>query len=360
MIFGAFCFLQIMIKKHVIISFSIICLYSFTLIAQNTKSFTEEDYKRIVNIYDQEISNLDTDKLAQINKVVVIHPDTLPGWIFNYYEKDNNKIKVIGISDPNMDSLSGMRQAIFRAEALASLYNESFIGFIADNFKKETGRNKEKIAHVYGQFFNTISCAPYYDKIKLLNTHRTKFDETIVHAEIYTDSPSSDSVITISEALLEEKKIGSSVDIRFRISLSLTLDADNKQQDIFKYTVRGINKHSSIDSYFDNATVQYPKTNCRYHLNESIEISDSVIMANKMVKVPANHGLWNAYMQSVLRTIYHEVFRRSSVETSKVSDEYSSRLQHIKRELTRNQFRILINKIHFTDNHLIVEIDLFQ
>ncbi len=325
--------------------------------SQNEKNRqTEAKYFDFVDEYNNYISETDTIDQEDLKEVVVVWPDTLPGWFFSPL----NGNMIIGISDPGLDSLQGFRQALHRANLIASFHYDSHIGFITDNYKKETGREKSKIIEIFGQFFKTISKSPHISNFDIVEYHITKFGETVVLINPDTTKPITDSTVLITESLLEEKISGEAADIRFKYMLTSGIITGEDYLDVMQYSVKGINRHSSISSVFHRDSIQYPETRCKYYYKSEEMITDSAMQARKLVPIYLDYGLWNAYMQSLLRKVYHEVFRAAEVKVSKLSDDYNNRREHLKRELTRDTFRIGIKKIHLKNRQLIVDLEIIQ
>lgn len=332
----------------------IVC--SCNCFAQADESHTEAKYNDFVDRYMDEIVDPDSVQSDDQKEVVVIWPDTLPDWIFE--PVDNNVI--IGISDPGLDSTRGFAQALHRAGLIASMFEESHIGFIADNYKKETGTSLNKIIEVYGRFHKTLSQSLHFDDYEILDYHITKFSETIIRIRPDRTSPYSDSIILITESLLEEKASGDAADIRFKTVLTSGLLHQDEFIPVMEYEVKGINKHASIYSIFYRDSIEYPETRCKYYYENNELFTDSALHARKLVPINLDYGIWNAYVQSLLRKIYHDVFRKAEVNVSKLSDDFNANRQHLKRELTREKFRIEINKVILKNRHLIVDLEIIQ
>jgi hypothetical protein len=338
----------------------IFCLLCFGIQAQNTNpAFSKSRGSKIEKAFYREMDQYPDSVNHEFIEVQVIWPDTLPEWIFQPLASNSEEFSILGISDPGMDSVSGKELALQRAKALASMYLKTHLGFISEHFVKESKSSRNQIAHVYAQFFELKNRPIAFEAEQVLNQHFTKFGETILLVKFSSPQIISDTMIVIGDALQEEKRLGQDSDIRRRISFFYSPKPFTQSQQGFEYLVKSINNKSAITSTFNQNRIESRKTNCHYVTKESsFDIFDSVNLQKKLVPVDTKYGLWNACIQSVLRSVFHNAFQKSSVTASKLSDDYQRQKRNLKKEATSNHFQINLQRFNFINNELLVDLNV--
>ncbi len=342
----------------VILTFVFICNYS-PIIGQDTSNyFRSEEYLNKVKKLETEISGIKARKTDDDIKVNIVYPDsTLPEWLFILPASSTDRFLVLGISDPGLDSLKGLENALVRAKAIASMYINSYIGFLVENYSLEY-KADNSLSDIYGQYFRTISAGNNFDKFNILNRHTTKFEETIILVEFSKPAVSADSIVFVTDALIMEKIINRKIDIRYKLSTSLIFTPPSGYNDLVSYSITGINNNQSAESVFNDTIIELPDTRLKYKANADYQINTTTISKKRYFKADLQYGLWNAYLQSILRSIYNKTFWNSVTRHGKLSDDFYTVIRQLKKETAENNFSIVIRGLQISENHLLVDLDV--
>lgn len=347
--------------KHYLIG--LFCTWILTLSVdaqQNRFIKVDHDYEKFANRLENEIEAFKQRHGGEQAQAKVISPDILPPWLLEPLVTENSGLHFIGISDPGMDSISAYQQALLRANIMAALTHKSSIGFIADNFNKENTGRFESISGLFVRFFQIINKVPFDATPDVVQKDTTGFGETILLINGPEQKEISDSLTVVIEGMLQEKASGERMDISYKFSISSGIDTDNGLMSNMMFEVTGINRNAVLKSVFEGKPTSFPKSKCFYKTDKSISTAELNSNSGTIVPVTTEFGLWNAYSQSVIRKVLHDVFRHSSVKTSKLSDDYNHKQQNLNRELAREYFEARIQQVYFEDNLLAVDLETIQ
>ncbi len=127
------------------------------LLAQNSSTDkTEKDYREFKETLEKETEKLEQDTAK--SNFQVLHPASLPEWLFNLPVSTSNTLYVLGISDPGMEEEKAFQLAELRAKAIIPVFFQSKVTFIIDNYSNERiDENRDEFTTRYENLFSIVS-----------------------------------------------------------------------------------------------------------------------------------------------------------------------------------------------------------
>ncbi|MFO8234465.1 MAG: hypothetical protein R6U04_03530 [Bacteroidales bacterium] len=312
-------------------------------------------------ILEQETTSLE-DELNDWFLYFLI-PEKLPDWFFKPYLYASSEDYMIGISDPGMDSVEALQSAVMRAKSLYCLSEETIVETVSDNFVINREEGQPVLASQLMDFTRMTASKIYNDENFVINKKIfTKYGECIVLLS-YEGKQISRQTDTLSVSaelmdLVRENTYSIKNTILSKMNSYLHRSSpDAKDGKLgMSYMFRG--KRSGVDlvSVFNNDTLYLPIRPYRY-----LPITDQLTgeeekMTSDDFTFPVNKGLWNAYVNLVLKKLnFHNNYLKSKVKRS--FDNYSSSNQEVVRTVSRNSFSFRIQKIKLYNQRLDLHLD---
>lgn len=270
------------------------------------------------------------------NHTTFLYPDTLSN-LLTYDSAATGKDYYPGISDPALDSVKAVNQALYRASIIYALEKGVEMRFLSDYYKKLVlSDGKEKFIHAF-----TISLPLYAMKPDSIYTNQ--FKETIVLARPEKKSFSNGSDSCLLKGFIQENIYKGETDFTYRFEL------DNGESNTF--ILRMINNKYSLKSIWKGHDVTYPYYNYHY-----VSRNPPAGYANRDHKgyFSSNISLWPGLFGSLARSLFFDAKSFADYKVSSMNDSYKNLLDgKLMRHMGKARFHVSYNGIYVKENRII-------
>ncbi|MFA6401101.1 MAG: hypothetical protein WCX31_05675 [Salinivirgaceae bacterium] len=325
-------------------------ILSNTLLIIVLSTFSQWDQKNFENTFNQEINESEGENYSKRENHSALYqyvpPQQVPEWFIQPKVSDKNEVFAIGISDPGLDSIESMQQAIYRAEIMANVLRKSTTQLLCDFFLNEVDKSTEIVYEHFTRITSIIPCASEYYTV--VDSFRNAFDETLVL--IKYAAPTTVETSQVDEINLEL--------YRNETEISKTGEFES----IYELQVKPIN-----DSVPELQFYQLTEFGSRYDVLSGAkgEVTPIPIYSLGYKGIPAldsvdqcyfSHGLWKEYLKSVMTQIIENA--RVKPENIKfLGDDYNKvSYQKLTRGISVNKQRFVITEIKAKENKLLVNL----
>lgn len=272
-------------------------------------------------------------------------PQQVPSWICNPPVIQGDEVYAIGISDPGLDSVHGMEQALFRAKIMANLFYTSTTQLLCDFFMNELDHST---SIAYEHFTRISAKIPKNGgTYSLIEYFLNGFDETMV---------------LIKYSPVKKIKKNQADNIRLELYKNETeSETHGEYESIYELQVAPPNFNDSVKDFY-----QLTEFGSRYDVVSKVN-GDNVqvpIYSLKYVGIPTtdsvhtayvSHGLWKEYFKSVMLQIVGKA-REKPENISVLSDDYQKdSYQKLTRGISVNRQRFVYSRLSKKDEKLVVE-----
>lgn len=333
--------------------------YSVPYAQENKSKLIDEDKKKfeedVFNKQFGEVEELDSAELRR--KLYDKIPEKLPDWSLLPITT-NEKTRIVGFSDPNMDKELAIEQAVLRAKAMYALLKMTSVSNITDDYTnlKESGRYS-----LYATKFQDFSLtkAKYaYNKslVHVLDTFITKYDEGIVLLEIGAmgkDSINMDTLTIIGEHLqvFIERNFQ-----KERVEFFNFLVQDNRKSDtvdlVADYRYKMVNRNYDIQSIMGDSIIEFQERTYNYRTDLDF-VKDSSALETKEIRL--NRGLWNAYIAGVLKNVT-VISKQLASQVKNSNDFYTIKSEGLIRTVARNNVSFGFKEFKMYDNQFYIDL----
>lgn len=265
-----------------------------------------------------------------------------PGEVADFFlhPKENCNKCFVGVSDPGMDSLAAVKQALNRAAIIQALSKKTEINFITDFYSKMIHDKKwEVFAHLFEVALKT-------GEMKADSVMINQFGEAVVLASPINKLLSDKKRIMLS-GFIQEKTYGGLADYVYRFEVK------NPVKSVF--LVRIVNDNYSVQTvYASGKTDSYPLYN--YHYGQSIPCDTSLKTPGFSMK----SGLWPSFLGSILKSLFLEAKETAEYEVGNMRDTYSEELDaRLKRQTGNNRFTMRYEGCEIYSNRIYPQITIY-
>ena len=334
---------------------------SDTLDKQKWQKQVVKEKKDFEKLFSRELKSNSTGE----KKDAFIAPtgnEKLPRDLFHSYIRQTCESSVVlGISDPFMDSLQGLKLAKHRAKLVFAVLNGSMISYVTDLYVNEEEMSKNNNVSSSLEEFGKIKAEKLKDfTLDILDVYRTRYNETIVIASKESipgnarSSKAEDSLSYISEFYRVNDRVDQHYKYRYLINY---------------HTYSEFFSDSSDNMKQETSYLLYNIRNCLKIQTKALDTSrnlDSMYLSYQMDTVSApetlpsyslNKGLWAGYISALMSNIFFEAgISRSKLKN--VSELYQSNVQDLKRNISRNKFSFRVKNMYIIDNKLYINLQL--
>jgi len=168
---------------RILIVFSTIFIYSQLPAQVNSTNQTEKDYQKFKETLQEEVSEMAMDSTKSSG--IVLHPASLPKWLFELPASNQNIMYSVGISDPGMTKEEALLLAELRAKTIISLLIYPKVSSLIDNFSNENSNQQaDEFVTKYENLFNVLSSmASSKNNFNTVRQYFTSFNEAVVLLE---------------------------------------------------------------------------------------------------------------------------------------------------------------------------------
>ncbi len=311
-------------------------------------SFSQLDQKNFEKTFNQEIDAVEGENSVQRENHSALYqyvpPQQVPEWFIQPMVSDKNEVFAIGISDPGLDSIQSMQQAVYRAEIMANVLLKSTTQLLCDFFLNEVDKSTNI---VYEHFTRITSKIPFTSEYyTVVDSFRNAFDETLVLIKYTT--PKAIESTELGEINLEfyknETESSSQGELESIYELQVKSPSAPEPKVHF-YQLTEFGPRFDVISDLKGQEVQIPIYSLSY---QGIPALDSVNQCY------FSHGLWKEYLKSVMTQII-ETARVKPGSIKFLGDAYQkSSYQKLTRGISVNKQRFVITGIKAKENKLLV------
>ena len=282
---------------RIVIVFSTIFIYSQLPAQVNSTNQTEKDYQKFKETLQEEVTEMAMDSTKSSG--IVLHPASLPKWLFELPASNQNIMYSVGISDPGMTEEEALLLAELRAKTIISLLIYPKVSSLIDNFSNENSNQQaDEFVTKYENLFNVLSSmASSKNNFNTVRQYFTSFND-------------------------------------------------------YSYITQSLNNLFEIKSLYNSKKIKFPQLYFRYQGQEDKQVGEFESSVSKKL----NYGLWKAYIESLLQNIFI-LSQPFSGEIKLVGDSYSSKTQSLSREISKANPSFKINSININNNQLSVNVE---
>jgi hypothetical protein len=312
---------------------------------------TDRAYESFKQTFDYEFEDSkpakDEDQTSE-QPVVYYPPVNLPEWFFDY----GHGSRMIGISDPGMDSLTALNQARLRAIALLALSHSYRIETVMDNYYIEKGG-----ARTLGKFnvFTTISSAlPANDEgFETIASFFAPTGEVIVLVEMQDISSSSDTCdrieCTIGNFESEQTLTRHPVYMR-----RVAMDMEINQCRGVKTTANWVQSESmgryDILSELDSMNIAPVRGTFKYLTPESYHQKLPEAAFQEFFNL--DKGLWSGYISALINNLEKMEIFNSQIKN--LDETYHRQYQGLTRVIFSFESSFRVKQTYIMDNQLLM------
>ncbi len=327
------------------------------LLAQNSSTNkTEKDYREFKETLEKETEKLEQDTAK--SNFQVLHPASLPEWLFNLPVSTSNTLYVLGISDPGMEEEKAFQLAELRAKAIIAVFFKSKVTFIIDNYSNERiDENRDEFTTRYENLFSIVSTlSDSHSNFEIVNKEYTSFGEAIVLLKFsprITKEKPDQIKLEINSYEVERQKYNTfEIEEKFDITGSLIEAVNDSSKSNFYYSFHSLNNLFEISSKYMDEEYQFPYYSFKYQGQST----DDKSIFETSINNKLNYGIWKAYIETLVQKIFNMslVF---AVDIKRVGDDYSSKTQNFSREVSEANMSFRLNKFYIYNNRLSLELE---
>lgn len=284
-------------------------------------------------------------------------PETLPYWLTDISRTNSDSIFLLGISDPGMDSIAGMRMARQRAILIYLLSNELHLINMRDLFSTDDGAQ-------FGQTFIEYSeiAVDYQPKAlvpEIINTHITKFGETIVKIGLPVskndhEHPGEQSYQLSASLFTQFKRHGNKMHTDEKLHLAMFIYDEDKPVHLDHHYIK-INQVTNARTYENDILISdLSALRLQY---KDLPSNDSFLNEcnDKQYDtgISMHNGLWHALISGYLHVLA-DGCQEGSMHFSTVSDYYNQLNLSLSREFANCRLQAGIPAFQVVDNKLFL------
>jgi hypothetical protein len=310
------------------------------LMLKNALFAQDHPYQYIEQAFDEEFNEEETtdEQNTPQNRFIYAQPYQMPAWVFD--ATDSGQQIMLGVSDPGLDSLTGLYQAQLRAIALYSLTINASLGNLSELFGKD---DVVKLKSVHESLVASKSSIAF-PHFCLLNQGRSTFDETFVVLKFDQQESCKkqlkDSLICLLDIYTQEFEHGDWQDLNKNFTMQLFDIRGNCQMNYF--TVENSRKQFTIESKLEDIDLVSPSYPFVYQLPGN---SQSFLSG----------GFWRHYLIAYINGL--KAATELQVSTVKSHDERKNeQFQHDINSISNKTMGISINKLEILPEEIHIEI----
>jgi hypothetical protein len=320
------------------------CLSFFLLycVRINCQELPAKSRNSIDRILEKEIQNYTAENCNVIPVNIA-----LPGDFCTPLPQENNKITVIGISDPELDSLAGKEQALLRALTIFSLKKAAFNG-MSDYYQQEAIKN---VNNKYEELYRITACCTLSSgQIHQISTQHLQSGEYICRIAVDTiPEKTSDSLHlkAVIDLYHKEAIIDGKPQSIYKTEIVTAVTGAKNQNELFSFTFvneRWINLVSEFN--------KQPSTHGNYRFfyqTTQGQCSDTTGWYSSGWSTL--DGIWPPLMNSLLWQLTSNL-KENYQQIKKVEDVYMQKNTELNRESGGNAFQLRLQNIAFVQNKI--------
>jgi hypothetical protein len=314
----------------------------------NRVNATEKDYQNFKGALQKELQQEPEDPISGEQ---ILHPASLPAWLFSIPASDQNQIYSIGISDPGMPEEKARELACLRAKAIIALLIHPQITGITDNYSGEKlADDTDNFITKYENLYRIGSKVGISaNKFEQLEYFYTSFGEAIVLMKCNHTSEQqlTDSIEATTEVYQVERQKNNVFETEEKITINVHLAAayDSLPDSHFNYSIHTLNNLLEIYSEMEGEPVPFPYFNFRYIGKEDPQLLETGNnLSNKL-----NYGLWKTYFEILNQKILF-LSQSYSFAIKQVGDEFTSGNKNLSREISEADPSFTITGLRIVNN----------
>ncbi len=319
-------------------------------LAQADTANIDVQYRRYKLIFEQETDSLDRQGKDSAEHLSVLRSG-VPCWFSGPFAQREERLEVIGVSDPWTDTLSARKQAIIRAMYLGALMAGTRISSLVDHYGLEHGESG--LAGQYIDYFE-YGCHAIPDVMEITVLQETLLisGEYIVLVDFPLIRREKKSLLFLTTGMVTEFENKGRYETNARMEFSAYAGGPESPP-VTRFITRTIDELTETESSVDGKPVTLALARYRYQLPSDCPLALTAEGAR------TDRGLWNALFDSVLRELAVAVRAQPSTVMS-ASDLYTGKSQMLSREVLTGEMTFRIAGLQLQDNRLRAVLDQFN
>lgn len=325
-------------------------LFTQTQIVQQ-QSQTVQNRDRLLKVLEQETTTSATDSDTQ--KFFTLVPERLPSWVNQIPTATENKVYVLGISDPGMDEETGYIVAKLRLKAVYSIISGSVVSNIRDFYAQEHYTDYSNVFIDFTSFENKINIDE--NNINIIESHVTKYDETILLGEIdindlIANNPQSELIVTTG-VMSNARRVGTRTEMVSKSDIDISYKSDEQEIDfLLYYETHAINRRINSETKLNESTISsLPALGLRY----AVENQNEDEPYDGQISYSLRNGIWYAYITAVMFELA-DMAHGYAIHISNIHDIFDHITQNLTREVVSNHVSCQQKTIKIRANNLYI------
>jgi hypothetical protein len=295
--------------------------------------------------------------------------------MFNGHEPNSDTVFIIGVSDPGMDSESGLALAMKRALAVAALTHRPDVSNIRDYFSAISENRFQEAYIEFTRYHATAKINPV--NIGILRKFITRYGETIVLAGIPIsfltgEGTAGGSVSLMADLYSHLRRSGGNIDIDEKLDMEIVFNGNDGEREVIASRYTSINKVLTRKTTLNGFVVSdLPSLRLRYTAvspgrtgGQGTYASGAPALtrygiqtgndSTEVVARPAvslQNGLWHALITGILSALC-DAAHGETIHFMQVSDLYDNMPVFLSRELVSVTVPFSIPSMVISDNFL--------
>ncbi len=350
--------------KILINQWALLCFIT-TAVGQNNELSDQVKHELIrekqdyMETFEKEQQNL-SRKPASEKRVLDTRPAHIPLGMLSFSNGMAGTKKVVGISDPCLDSNKAFEMAKYRALAVAGLSNKLSVQYISDYYSNEESKHARSSHRNTWEEFGKIEASINWQpgKLRVIDSHFTNYKEGMVKLRIRNGQGHNHERKASMKIKIDvyhiRKKVGKHHNDQWKYDLSLNVKKGTSTSFSSNYTlIQSANaleatstwqgkKDSLCKAYFLYRSKSTPKDTANFKMDYSLD-----------------HGLWAAYFKGIV----HNIIETSQQEARKIKnlqENQQKNYEDLSRLIARDRFRLKFNHLAISNNQLKPHIKVYK
>ncbi|HOE38297.1 MAG TPA: hypothetical protein PLG05_03255 [Bacteroidales bacterium] len=274
-----------------------------------------------------------------------------PDWLQDLPYNTNEYIYAIGFSDPKMnDSILAKNLALNRALSIAVMANQSQVSYASDFYEAKSEEHRWYVTKESFEEFGRIKASAYVNNnYEIVRTEKNSNEELIILLKFF---PSQDKNLehnfyTELEYYSQVFELSNTRALEhFRNIILNTCWTNLTTKDSLKtyYEISNYNNYINIKESYGSLEIEAP----RFHYNYKASLANKIDFKDFGSYSPLQKGLWQAYLDSYIQSIFH-ITKNHSSKIGTIQDEFKRHKNtpgtkgQKTESLTRNTLKNILN-----------------
>ncbi len=332
----------------------------FTQTQDNQRtSQTQQDRDRFNLLLEKETSRTERDTYSPAFFTLV--PERLPAWINQIPAPSNNKIYILGISDPGMDEETGLIVAKLRLKTIYALLTGIRVNNMRDFYIRERQTGYANAFIDYTQFTSKINAD--FSEINIIESYVTKYDETILLGEVdlgaIKTNDTQDANLQITAAIMSNaRRVGTRTEMVSKTDLKTKYRCEKLNKVIeLSYEANAISRRVNTETQLNGKKISsLPAINLRYVV-ENENTQDTI--RTEQMSYSLRNGIWYSYLTAIMFELA-DMAHGNAFNVANIHEIFDDIMQNLTREIVSNYVSCEQLQLMIRSNNLFLNCGSFM